>query len=160
MGAGQTALVLGAIVLMAALILNVNRSILTSTDVTLDSEAIVAATNAGQQIIDAISSKNYDENTIAAEVTDVTGFTTVASLGPETGETINNFDDVDDFNNYSTVISTPRMGNFNIAVTVSYVSVTSPDVVIPSRTRTKRSVVSVTGDMLPDTLQLFYYSSY
>lgn len=154
-------MVTGAIVLLAALVLNVNRSLLKSTDQTIEAEAIIAATSAGQQVIDMISSKEFDENTIGTYIEDISNFTASGSLGPETGElSVTTYDDIDDFNGFLTSIQTPRMGLDTVRVSVSYVNPASPGTASSSRTRMKKIEAAVISPYLPDTLKLYYYSSH
>lgn len=156
----QMFLVLGATVLLAILVLNVNRTILSSTDNTFQAQSITAATSVAQQTIDLISSESFDESTVTAAVTDINNFSAPASLGPESGESINTYDDVDDYKNYSTIVSTPRLGDVSVSVKVGYVNPALPDVLLSSRTRMKRIEVKAKSIYLPDTLRLYYYSSY
>ncbi|MBA4407652.1 hypothetical protein C0389_10285 [bacterium] len=156
----QMFLVLGATVLLAILVLNVNRTILSSTDNTFQAQSITAATSVAQQTIDLISSESFDESTVTAAVTDINNFSAPASLGPESGESLNSYDDVDDYRNYSTIVSTPRLGDVSVLVKVGYVNPALPDVLLSSRTRMKRIEVKAKSIYLPDTLRLYYYSSY
>jgi len=160
MGENQMFLVLGAVVLLALLVLNVNRTILSSTDNTLQTQAITASTSVAQQTIDLIKSKSFDQSTVNTAITDINNFTAPASLGPESGETANSFNDVDDYKNYSTIVNTPRLGNISALVNVGYVNTNDVDVLVSSRTRMKRIEVKAKSIYLPDTLRLYYYSSY
>ena len=160
MGENQMFLVLGAVVLLALLVLNVNRTILSSTDNTLQAQAITASTSVAQQTIDLIKSKSFDQSTVNTAITDINNFTAPVSLGPESGETANSFNDVDDYKNYSTIVNTPRLGNISALVNVGYVNTNDVDVLVSSRTRMKRIEVKAKSIYLPDTLRLYYYSSY
>lgn len=160
MGGGQMSLIVGTVVLLAALVLNVNRSLLTSTDQTIEAEAILAGTSAAQQVIDLISDKEFDEATIGTYVENVADFTTPASLGADAGETMSTYDDVDDYDGDSLTVATPRMGNYKAWITVNYVNPASPGTISGSRTRMKRIDVSVYSSYLPDTLEMSYYASY
>lgn len=156
----QMFLVLGAVVLLAILVLNVNRTILSSTDNSLQAQAITTTTSVAQQTVDLIRSKSFDESTVSAAVTDSNDFTAPASLGYESGESINSYDDVDDYKNYSSIVSTPRLGDVSVSVKVGYVNSNLPDVLVSTRTRMKRVEVKAKSIYLPDTLKLYYYSSY
>lgn len=156
----QMALLLGAIVLLAILVLNVNRTILSSTDNSFQAQSITATTSVAQQTIDLISSKSFDESTVNDAVTDTNNFTAPSSLGPESGESVASYDDIDDYRNYSTIVSTPRLGNVSVLIKVGYVNPTLPDVLLSSRTRMKKIEVRAKSIYLPDTLRLYYYSSY
>jgi len=154
------ALVVGAVVLLAALVLNVNRSLLKSTDQTIHAEAVIAGTSAAQQVIDVISSKEFDEACVGTYIENVADFTSPAYLGSDGSETVSQYDDVDDYNNFTTTIATPRMGNFTAGVKVNYVNPASPNINSNVRTRMKKIQVNVTSSYLPDTLKMYYYSSY
>ena len=156
----QMFLVLGAVVLLAILVLNVNRTILSSSDNSLQAQAITTTTSVAQRTIDLIKSKSFDESTVNTAVTDINDFTAPASLGYESGETANTYDDVDDYKNYSTTIVTPRLGNVSVLVKVGYVNTNQPDVLVSTKTRMKRIEVKTVSIYLPDTLRLYYYSSY
>ncbi|PKL84247.1 MAG: hypothetical protein CVV24_00790 [Ignavibacteriae bacterium HGW-Ignavibacteriae-3] len=153
-------LVLGAIVLLAILVLNVNRTILSSADNALQAEAITTTTSVAQRTIDLISSKAFDNATVNAPVTNTSDLTAPGLLGPDSGENVNSYNDVDDYNNYSAVISTPRLGNVGVRVNVRYVNPSQPDQIASTQTRMKRIKVLTTSVYMPDTLRLYYYSSY
>jgi hypothetical protein len=125
-----------------------------------EAEAIVTATAVGQQLMDEVSSKEFDENTINNFIREISGFTAADSLSPESGESYPFFDDVDDFNGFSRVDSTSRLGNFSSSVVVNYVDPVNPDVTQNTRTKMKKITINVTSSYLVGTLQLHYYSSY
>ena len=161
MNYSQILLVLGAIVILSLISLNVYRSILNSSELTIDSESIITANAVANDILTEITSKSFDEatvSTILEEDNIPTAFTTTAGFGPD-DESYPAYDDIDDFDGYSTVISTPRLGNFDVNVSVDYVHMNNPDVVLASKTRTKRIIVTVTNSVLVDTLKLYYYAS-
>lgn len=154
------ALVAGAVVLLAMLVLNVNRSLLKSTDQTIEAEAIIAATSVAQQVIDLVSSKAFDEATVDSVIENVSDFTSPAYLGPDGIEVDSTYDDIDDYNGFMGIINTPRMGLDTARVTVRYVDPASPGTTSGIRTRMKKIDVRVISPYLPDTLKMFYYSSY
>ena len=153
-------LVHGATMLLSILILNVNRTVLSYKDNSLQAEAITATSSVAQQMIDLIKSKAFDQQTVNASVTDINDFTSPNALGPGGGETFSTFNDVDDYNNYSAIVSTPRLGGVSILVKVRYVDPVQPDITVGTRTRMKRTQVNTYSVYLPDTLKLYYYSSY
>jgi len=152
--------VLGAIILLSVLVLNVNRTILYSSECYYGAEAISTATSVGQQLIDEISSKAFDEKTLSNYITEVSNFTAFDSLSNETGEVYPNFDDVDDYHGYSRIDNTPRLGTFTSTVTVCYVNPNSPDAVQNAKTRMKKFTVSVSSDLLVGNLEINGFTSY
>lgn len=160
MGDSQMFLVLGAVVLLSLLVINVNRTVLSTTDNSLQAQAITTTTSVAQQTIDVIRSKSFDEATVSTAITNINDFTAPNSFGPDMGESVYSFDDVDDYSNYNTIVSTPRLGNVSVSVNVGYVNTNLPDVVVSLKTRMKRIEVKAFSIYMPDTLKLYYYASY
>ena len=158
---GQTLLTIGGIVLLSFVILIFYESEGNTTQMTIFNEAMITSTGMGQTIIEELALKEFDENTIGKIVASADSLTLANELGPETGEiTLDLFDDMDDFNNYSRTDSLSRLGNFNIKVDVNYVLYEEPDSVVNVRTFYKQARVSVTNMYLVDTLTLSYTASY
>jgi len=161
MGGGQMLLTIGGIMLLSFLILTFYESEGNSTTMTLFNEALITSTGIGQTVIEEMSLKAFDENTINRTNATIDSLTLANNLGPDNLETtIDLFDDFDDFNNYSRTDSLSRLGNFNINVTVNYVLYEEPDSVVNVRTFYKMAEVSVTNTYLVDTLTLSYTASY
>lgn len=114
-------------------------------------QKITVASMLAQDLLEEIMAKKFDENPVTP--------VTPANLGPDTGETRSglptnrNYDDVDDYQNYTE--STPSevdgtiMNDFTgyaRAVSVDYVLETSMDTVSTIITRFKRIRVTVTWD--------------
>lgn len=162
MGGSQMFLVLGALVLLSLLILNINRTWSGAEDQKLNAEFIMTATNVGQNFIDEISSKLFDHALASnPNLTNVNSLTAPNSLGPEAGENSrSDYNDVDDYNGKSFVVSTPRLGDFNISVKVNYASQDNLEVT-NVRTWTKKIEVNVMNKTFPNEyVNLYYYKSY
>lgn len=157
MGGYQTLLVLGSIVLLSLLALTVHRTILSSSDSIYDAQTIIEANNAAQQIVGEIITKDFDEAVANGTASDESSFSSV--LGPESGENINTYDDIDDYHGRSTAVQQPS-GAFQTKVAVNYVNPAAPDNISAARTRIKRILVNVYSNSLPDTVKMYYYSSY
>lgn len=160
MGGIQTFLSLGAMVLFAVLALNLNRTIINSEEQKIDAEVVSTATALGQTLINDISKRGFDEGTLSFPAYNANILTNVGSLGPESGEILSTYDDVDDFNNYTKIDSTPRLGVFNLKVLVNYVDEDNQVTVINAKSRAKRIQVSVYNSFRSDTLYLTTYKSY
>lgn len=162
MGGSQMFLVLGALVLLSILILNINRTWSGAEDQKLNAEFIMTATNVGQNFIDEISSKLFDQTLVLnPNVTNVNDLTAPNSLGKDTGENDrSDFNDVDDYKDQSFTVSTPRLGDFNISVKVNYVSQDNLEIT-NVRTWTKKIEVNITNKILPEEyVNLYYFKSY
>lgn len=161
MSSGQQILTIFAISLLSILILNVYRSNSTRSETTLYDEAVITGTGIAQSMTNEIDSKAFDEKTIAQAVTDTDSLTLPGSLGPDSGETLSTqFDDIDDYNNYSRIDSLSRLGAFKTDVKVYYIAKMSPTVKSNSPTFSKEVDIYVTNFSLRDTLKFKRIISY
>ncbi len=156
----QMMLLIGASMLLSIHIINVNRASLYSDDQMSQAEYTMAATSLGQSLMHEIASKSFDESTIADPFAEVTTFTAAGSLGPTGGESYPNFNDVDDYNGFKTVLSSPRTGAFDVACRVQYVNAQFPDIPVSTATRTKRITMVLTSSRMIDPVVLTYFSSH
>lgn len=160
MNTGQMLLTIGAMILLATLILRVNSNISATTDTVYDSKFVILATSLGNSILEEASDKAFDEATAANSVSKLTDLTIPVKLGKESGESYPNFNDVDDYNGYEKIDSTLPSAVFKADCSVDYVLPNSPDVESHIRTWTKRITVTVTSVSMPDTVRLSSLYSY
>lgn len=160
MNTGQTLLTLGAMILLSLLILRARNSFLSTDTVMMNSKFSILATSLAQSQIEEIKKKAFDENTVAGPANSTLQLTKANKLGPESGETYPNFNDVDDFNGYTTVDSTLPSAVFDIRCEVYYVNPNNPDAVSNSRTWSKNIVVEVTSPFMGDTVKVSSVFSY
>jgi hypothetical protein len=160
MQGNQLLILIGAIVLFTILSLNTYESVFNSSEITLNSEYILTALEVAEDITNQISEKSWDEATISTFVQDSLFFTSPAAFGPDAGEVYPYFDDIDDFDNYSHVISTPRMGDYNSEIDVDYVTPNNPDVPVSFQTHIKRIKVEISWNSENKSVTLYYYSCY
>ncbi len=154
-------LVIGGLVLFSVLVLNINNTITSSQEQTNNAEFLAVATEVGQNLLNKISSKAFDQNTISNPKYSPSLLTPANSLGYESGETPATYNDVDDYNNYQEIDTVPRAGVFNLKVFVNYVDTTNLNTVLPSSvSRIKRIKVDVANKFMKDTVRLYYYKSY
>jgi len=153
MNTGQMLLSIGGFLLLGNLIINVNRANTERMVASYSNEAIINASGLAQSVIDEIQMKAFDENTVIASVSNADSLTNANSLGPETGEIYNtDFDDVDDYKNYNTLVTLDRMGDFNMSVSVSYVNTLNPSVKSSVPTFSKHIEIKLTNSNILDTL--------
>lgn len=156
----QMMLVLGALTLLSVLVLTLNRAKLFSDRQMSNAEYVMAATAVGQTLINEISTKEFDAATANNPEAEVSSFTAPRSLGHGSWESYPNFNDVDDFNRYTTTVSTPRAGDFQLSCLVQYVNPSSPDAPVSYRTRTKRVTVTITSPLMDHPVTLTYFKSH
>ncbi|SRR5690606_10858471 len=160
MSGTQMMLVIGGIALFSMLLINVHKSVLNSEEQQISAEYISIATTVAQDMLEEVSNKNFDEATLNNADYDASLITAPASLGPETGESLTTYDDVDDYNSYTRTVSTLRGGDFSVKVTVNYVDDDDYENDLSVKSRTKKIDVAVYNPYLPDTLHFNYFKSY
>ncbi len=161
MNSGHMLLTIAGVILLSNLILNVHKANTNRMLANYTSESVIDASGLAQSIIDMIQSKAFDENTINDAVWHRDSLTTAIKLGPESGEYQHtDFDDIDDYNNYSTTVSLDRMGDFNINVNVFYVNTLNHQIKSSTPTYSKKIEVSIINYSLLDSLKYSHIVSY
>lgn len=156
MHTGQMMMVLGALALLSLVSLSINTMIIGKTTTMLDAEGQLNAISIAQSMIDEVMQKQYDAATVSAKVYNAANFTGAGSLGCNGGEASAvplpdtypykspvGYNDVDDYHRYRRIVSTPRMGNFDVRDSVWYVVETNPDQRSTTPTFFKRVKVTV-----------------
>ena len=157
----QLLLATGALFILTLLILLFYQTSAEQTSVSVENEAILAGSGIAQSVIAEIQKRSYDENTVTKYADCIDSLTLTSSLGPDSGEVfLTQFDDVDDFDNYSIVESSTRLRDYNLSVSVDYVDIMNPNNISFSRTFCKRIEVSIISLYLPDTLKLYHIKGY
>jgi hypothetical protein len=143
---------IGALILLTTLALTIYRTNSSQTSLSYNNEAWITGTALGQSLLEEIETKAFDENTATAPCTSATALTTAAYLGPDAGETSStNFDDVDDYNNFSRVTGTSRLGNFTVSVKVYYVQPTALGTKSLVQSFIKKVDVNIANDYIVDS---------
>ncbi|MBI5214576.1 MAG: hypothetical protein HY960_02365 [Ignavibacteriae bacterium] len=174
MNTGQMLAVLVALCLLGVVSLTNNTLMISKTKTMLEAEASLNAISIAQTLIDEIMTKNYDLATITKKVVNAGDFTSSESLGPNETEkksvplpdvgptfrSIKYYNDIDDYDGYRRIVSTPKMGNFTLLVDIYYVSEIYPDQLSKDATFHKKIVVSVSHLNLAKSLYLSDISVY
>jgi len=164
MNTGQMMITLGALMLLALVVLRVNNGFLNTNSILLDSKLGVLATSVATSVIEEATGKAFDHNTDTTSVSLHSKLS--ATLGPESGETYPNYNDFDDFDGYSKIDNTMPAAEFNVNCEVDYVNDTDLDGKTTSRTWHKRITVFVSSksmlgqDYIPDTISMSAVYSY
>ena len=160
MSGSQMLLVMGGLILISFLGLNINRSITNAQVQTYNAEYIATATAIGQSVLNRVTTKAFDKNTVSNPVYSQGLFTPADSLAPPQGKQVSDFDNIDDFNNYTEVDSTPRTDNYTVRVKVNYVDDNNSTIILSTTSRTKRIQIAFANPMMKDTVYLYSYKSY
>lgn len=155
MGAAQTVMLVGGLLLLVVLSLNFYTSYRAKSDLSINSEALTTATTLCQSMLDVMQTRAFDEKTISSAVYETDSLTLAASFGPEAGEnTVTQFDDINDFHNYIQYDTLGIFGIFQTRVTVRYINKLSPNSFSNTRTFSKLAEIFVTNQYLADTVKL------
>ncbi len=164
-------LTIGALLLFGTFLSSSNRLMTGNTQIATQNEYNMTALALAQSVIDEAKMKSFDENTVSTGVLSPNNLTVPASLkydgngektpSPDTlsstgFSSIKLFDDIDDYNNYTRLVNTPRAEGYNISVSVGYASETYPDSSKGSRTYCKKMTVTVTSKYISQPLTLMY----
>lgn len=171
MNSSQMLITMGAMFLLGIVILRVNNSFFTTSDVLLNSKFNIIAISLASSIIEEANNTAFDELTKDAAVSLAGNLTPFNLLGPDSGEVDDSgkvirhlIDDFDDFNNFSIrdtfVVDSLLLGVFNINCTVDYVNPANPEVGLTSTTWNKSLNVMVTSASMTDTVRMSTIFSY
>jgi hypothetical protein len=173
MSGSNTLLTLGALVLLSALTLTANRSILTSYSDVVKTQATMAAVSQAQSLMEEISSKAFDEALVGQSASSGSkfkggppktppgwskgkkpkDFTPPGLLKKEANELYP--DDVDDYNGVDQTVAHPVAGQVNIKVNVAYVNPEQTDEVSQfTQTPAKKVEMRVFTKGMQDTLKI------
>jgi len=164
MGTGQMMITMGALMLLALVVLRVNNGFFYTSSALIDSKLGIVATSVATSVIEEATGKAFDHNTDSTSVDDLTKLS--STLGPETGETRPTFNDVDDYDGYSAIDTTMPAADFTVDCIVDYINDTNLDGISSSRTWHKKITVFVSSpsilgeDDVPDTISMSVVYSY
>jgi MSHA pilin protein MshD len=157
MNTGQMIMTLGAMLLLASVMLRVNTTNLTNESVRDEAQYGVLANSIATSIIEQAQSRAFDEVTDTSNITSTSQLSSV--LGPESGETEESYNDFDDFNGFTKRDSSMKSAVFDISCTVNYVE---PGNILGStsnKTYHKKITVTITRPVSADSSVLVVRSS-
>jgi hypothetical protein len=163
MGFNQMTMVILAFMLLGMISVNLRRAVMDSYETMNTNTMDQSATLIARSIVDEINAKKYDEANVSHTVVRLADLS--LSLGPESGETYANFDDVDDYNGAhfeSPSVGTPGDAStpevlwgtegYVVDISVSYVDFDNPSQTSVSRTWCKLVRVTVTNSFTSDSV--------
>jgi hypothetical protein len=154
MNTGQMLISMAAMILLGTVVLNVNRNALTNNSTMDETKYEIMAVSLGTAIIESAFNKSFDEETADNKIVDNLTDLSV-NLGREGGESTEiDFDDIDDYNNFSGSTNndtTYSSANMYYRCKVHYVD---PDVSldsVSSRTWHKKISVYISSPYIQDS---------
>lgn len=151
-------LALGAIILVALISLRFNTTVLENKTTEVENKVYLTAFSLADDLIEEIKQKAFDEQTVEWRAIPTDQLTTIDAFGMvDPGElSVNDFDDIDDYHNYSRPISLPHVEDYTVSSTIDYVSASNPDQVSNVQTYFKRVIVRVTSPYLSHPVRLSF----
>ena len=147
---------LGALLLVSLISLRFNSAVLENSTIETENKVYLTAFSLANDLIEEIKMKAFDAATVKFPTTDPSVLTSPYSLGHADYEVYPNFNDIDDFNNYSRTITAPHAENYVVRCQVYYVSEFNPDYKVMTQTFYKRVDVTVTSPYMKNNILLSF----
>lgn len=155
MGSVNTMLSLAALMFFSLSTLNFNTAWLDNMTVELENKVILTAISLGDDMIEEIKARAFDEETLDFP-TERAALTDSSAFGPDAGETRPVFDDVDDFHDFTRFITAPHAEDYYVSCIVEYVDEDDPDIVSGTQTYSKRATVTVTSPYMTEEVNVSF----
>ena len=152
----QSFLSLGALMIFSLISLRFDSAVLQNVEVEVENKVYLTAFSLADDLLEEIKQRAFDEKTVVFKAITTSALTASASLGKESGEVWPNFNDIDDYNNYSKPVSLPHAENYTVTSQISYVQENNQDQISTSQTYFKRVEIFVDSPYLKHQLKLQY----
>jgi hypothetical protein len=153
----QSMLALGALVILTLTSLRFNGTLLETTTAELENKVYLTAFSLADDLIEEIKNKAFDEATKKFVTSDLSALTPPSGFGTGNFEVVR--DDIDDYHNYTYLISAPHAEDYTVSCIVQYVSNTDQNVVITVPSYYKRVTVTVDSPFLRNSVSLAFIFS-
>jgi len=147
---------LGALLLISLISLRFNSAVLENSTIETENKVYLTAFSLANDLIEEIKMKAFDAATVKFPTTDPSVLTSPYSLGHADYEVYPNFNDIDDFNDYSRTIDAPHAENYSVRCNVYYVSEYNPDYKVMTQTFYKRVDVTVLNPYMKNNILLSF----
>jgi hypothetical protein len=152
----QSFLSLGALMIFSLISLRFDTAVLQNVEVEVENKVYLTAFSLADDLLEEIKQKAFDEKTVDFKAITTTALTPSSNLGKESGEVWPNFNDIDDYQNYSKPVSLPHAENYTIKSYVSYVQANNQDLQSIAQTYYKRVEIFVDSPYLKHQIKLAY----
>lgn len=138
----QSLLAIGAVLLFGLVSLRFNSAVVQNISLEVENKVYLTAFSLADDMIEEIKQKAFDERTIDFITPDASQLTLPFS---KEGDVWPNFDDVDDYNDFSKDVGLPYLETYHVSVKVNYVDGSNPDQISNTQTFYKKVEVTVTS---------------
>ena len=147
---------IGALLIFSLITLRFNSSVLENSRVEIENKVYLTAFSLADDMIEEIKQKAFDASTIDFPTTDPSTLTAPNALGHGYWEDYPNYNDIDDYNNFSKTVSAPHAEDYTVQCTVFYVNGNNPDQKVYTQTFYKKVKVTVTSPYLSNAVSLSF----
>ena len=152
----QSFLSLGALMIFSLISLRFDSAVLQNTELEVENKVYLTAFSLADDLLEEIKQRAFDEQTVDFKAITTSALTAPQSLGKESGEAWPNFDDIDDYNNYTKPVSLPHAENYTVISKIAYVLESDQNQTSTSQTYFKRVEIFVDSPYLRHQLKLQY----
>ena len=152
----QSFLSLGALMIFSLISLRFDSAVLQNTEVEVENKVYLTAFSLADDLLEEIKQRAFDEQTVDFKAITTSALTPSQSLGKESGEAWPNFNDIDDYNNYSKPVSLPHAENYTVVSKIDYVLESDQNQTSTSQTYFKRVEIFVDSPYLRHQSKLQY----
>lgn len=152
----QSMLSIGALTILSFVSLRFDSSVLQNSTVETENKVYLTAFSLADDLLEEIKQKAFDANTVQFPITNPSGLTPSAGLGPANWESYPNFNDIDDFNNFTKGVSAPHAENYSIKCKVWYVNGDNPEQMMTTQTFYKRVRITVSSPYMRSPVNISF----
>lgn len=152
----QSMLSLGALMIFGMISLRFDSAVLQNVEVEVENKVYLTAFSLADDLLEEIKQKAFDQQTVSFKSISPSALTSPQNLGKELGEVWPNFNDIDDYNNYTKPVSLPHAEKYTVTSKVSYVDATNQELISGSQTYFKRVDLFVDSPYLKHQIKLSY----
>jgi len=152
----QSMLSIGALLIFSLISLRFDSAVLQNVGVEVENKVYLTAFSIADDLLEEIKQRAFDQQTVVFKAITPDALTSPDNLGIESGEVWPNFNDIDDYNNYTKPVSLPHAENYTVTSQVRYVQTNDQDQVSTTQTYFKRVEIFVNSPYLGHELKLAY----
>lgn len=149
---------IGAIAILAMISLRFNSTLLENRTSELENKIYLTAFSLADDLLEEIKQKAFDEQTVEWRSIRASNLTDPGSFGVvDPGEySVNDFDDIDDYDGYYKSISLPHVENYTVMSRVNYVTAENQDEISSVPTFYKKVTITVASPYLSHNFSLSF----
>jgi len=147
---------LGALMIFSLISLRFDSSVLQNVEIEIENKVYLTAFSLADDLLEEIKQRAFDEQTVVFKSITTAALTPAQSLGKESGEVWPNFNDIDDYNNYSKPVSLPHAENYTVTCKIYYASASDQNIIATTQTYYKRVEITVDSPYLSNELKIYY----